>query len=197
MQTPLLLERSLFYELHGRVEDVWRAWIHHAELYSCYDWTRMKDYSRRGFTLIELLIVVSIIGLLAMISIIVLNGARLKQRDTKRISDVQIIRAALEQYWFRNASYPLVGPAALQAIGSGSYSAITSNGFEAIPPTGEIFLQRVPVGPKSGEFYQYRGDSTGYSLRFIPEGATVFGAGNGSTPYYAHSDVVDTADDLK
>jgi prepilin-type N-terminal cleavage/methylation domain-containing protein len=150
----------------------------------------MEDGYRKGFTLIELLIVIALIGLLAMISIIVLNGARLKQRDTKRVSDVQIVRSALEQYWFRNASYPSV--AAFTAIGTGNYSTITSNGFEGTSPTGEVFLQKVPVGPKANESYQYRGDATGYSLSFVPEGNTVFGTGNGSTSYYAHSDVVDT-----
>jgi len=155
----------------------------------------MNVRQRQGFTLIELLIVIGIIGLLAMVSIIVLNGARLKQRDTKRVSDVQIIRAALEQYWFRNASYPPI--AALTPVGSGSFSTITANGFEGTAPTGEVFLQKVPVGPSSGEFYQYQGNGTGYSLRFVPEGNTVFGNGNGTTPYYAHSDVVDTDATIK
>ncbi len=159
----------------------------------------MEADPRKGFTLIELLIVIALIGLLAMISIIVLNGARLKQRDTKRVSDVQIIRAALEQYWFRNASYPSL---AATNIGTGVYSTITSNGFEGVAPTGEVFLQKVPVGPKANEFYNYTGgtaggDSSGYALKFVPEGATIFGPGDGSTAYYAHSDVVDASPAVK
>ncbi len=147
----------------------------------------MEAQTRKGFTLIELLIVIALIGFLAMISVIVLNGARLKQRDTKRVSDIQVIRTALEQYWLRNAAYPSVG--ALTGIGSGSYSTITSNGFEGTVPTGEVFLQKVPVGPKASEVYSYKGDATGYSLQFTTEGTTIYGV---PTTYYAHSELVDT-----
>jgi prepilin-type N-terminal cleavage/methylation domain-containing protein len=148
----------------------------------------MEVQTRKGFTLIELLIVIALIGFLAMISVIVLSGARLKQRDTKRVSDIQVIRTALEQYWLRNASFPVQGTS--QQIGSGNYSTITSNGFEGTAPTGEVFLQKVPVGPKANEWYSYTGDAGGYSLKFITEGNTVYG--NGPLTYYAHSDVVDT-----
>jgi prepilin-type N-terminal cleavage/methylation domain-containing protein len=148
---------------------------------------------KNGFTLIELLIVIAIIGFLAAISIVVLNGARQKSRDAKRVSDVQVIRAGLEQHWLRKASYP--SAATPIQLGTGSAQALTSNGFETTP-TGEIYLARVPVGAASGEYYIYKSDSptVGYAITFTTEGKTTFGPGG---TYYAHSTGVDTDPTVK
>ncbi len=148
---------------------------------------------KNGFTLIELLIVIAIIGLLAAISIVVLNGARQKSRDAKRVSDISVIRAALEEHWLRAASYPSE-PTPIN-LGTGDAESLTSNGFEA-SPTGEIFLARVPVGAKSGEYYTYQSDNpnVGYTITFTTEGKTSYGPGG---TYYAHSTGVDTDSTVK
>lgn len=49
---------------------------------------------RRGFTLIELLVAISIIGVLSSIIMTSLNGARIKARNTTRISEVIQLRTA-------------------------------------------------------------------------------------------------------
>ena len=61
---------------------------------------------KKGFTLIELLVVVAIIGLLATMSVVALNTARAKARDTKRIGDVKQIQTALALYYTDNGGYP-------------------------------------------------------------------------------------------
>src|SRR3989338_5160204 len=55
-----------------------------------------QKYSHsQGFTLIELLVVIAIIGLLATIALMTLTSLRATARDTRRISDVNlIVRAA-------------------------------------------------------------------------------------------------------
>ena len=61
---------------------------------------------KKGFTLIELLVVVAIIGLLATLSIVALNTARAKARDTKRVGDIKNIQTALELYYSNAGAYP-------------------------------------------------------------------------------------------
>lgn len=147
----------------------------------------MHMKNRTAFTLIELLVVIAIIGLLATISVLVLNGARAKSRDAKRVSDIQVMRAALEQHWLEQAAYPAAATAI--NLGTGNAKALTSNGFEAVA-TGAVYLPLVPVGPRSNEYYVYSSTvSTGYAIQFTAEGATNFGPAG---TYYGHSNGVDT-----
>lgn len=59
-----------------------------------------------GFTLIELLVVISIIGLLASVVLVALNGARVKARDAKRIADLSQIAKATEFFYDSQGFYP-------------------------------------------------------------------------------------------
>jgi prepilin-type N-terminal cleavage/methylation domain-containing protein len=61
---------------------------------------------QKGFTLIELLVVISIIGLLASVVLVALNGARQKARVAKRVADLHQLASALEMYYSDNNSYP-------------------------------------------------------------------------------------------
>src|SRR5580658_758360 len=78
----------------------------------------MRNKKQKGFTLIELLVVISIIGLLASIILVALDGARLKARDAKRISDITEIQTALELYYNDNGQYPNI----CGASSSGQYA---------------------------------------------------------------------------
>ena len=142
----------------------------------------------KGFTLVELMIVIAIIGLLATASVLALGGARQHARDAKRISDVQVLRSALEQYWLTNASYPSASSPIV--VGDTNATVLTSNGFEATPGTGTLYL-RTPIGPSNGEFYQYQSTvTTGFAIRFTTEQNSVYGSGG---TYYAHANgAVDT-----
>lgn len=62
---------------------------------------------KNGFTLIELLVVISIIAFLASAALVVLNSARIKARDAKRLADLKQIKTALDLYAQDNGgSYP-------------------------------------------------------------------------------------------
>jgi prepilin-type N-terminal cleavage/methylation domain-containing protein len=64
---------------------------------------------KKGFTLIELLIIIAIIGILATVVIISLSEARARARDGRRLTDLDQIQKALEQYKDANGSYPIIG----------------------------------------------------------------------------------------
>ncbi|MEK7168453.1 MAG: type II secretion system protein [Patescibacteria group bacterium] len=55
-------------------------------------------YTACGFTLVELLIVMSLIGVLATISIVSFRTATMKGRDTQRKSDIKQYQTSLEMY---------------------------------------------------------------------------------------------------
>lgn len=62
--------------------------------------------SRRGFTLIELLVVIAIIGILIAVGSLSYAKAVQLSRDSRRKTDLEQIRQALETYRSENASYP-------------------------------------------------------------------------------------------
>lgn len=86
-----------------------------------------KNNNKQGFTLIELLVVIAIIGLLSTLSILALNTARARARDTKRITDVRQIQQALEMYYNEFGSYPAT------AVHGASIGTGTNIYLKAIP----------------------------------------------------------------
>lgn len=86
----------------------------------------MKYLPQRGFTLAELLIVITIISVLATMSIFVLTGNQQKARDAKRKSDIKAIQTALELYRADKGKYPT-------AIGD-------------LSPT---YIKQIPLDPRS------------------------------------------------
>lgn len=99
-----------------------------------------------GFTLIELLVVISIIGLLSSVVLASLNEARMKARDTQRISDLQQIRLALELYRDDNGAYPAGANTIFAASYSSSFSAINWDSFGAILSP---YISSMPYDPTS------------------------------------------------
>ncbi len=70
------------------------------------DSKRKNASVKKAFTLIELLVVISVIGLLAGVVLVSMNGLRAKARDSKRVSTIEQIQKALELYYNENGFYP-------------------------------------------------------------------------------------------
>ena len=107
----------------------------------------------KGFTLIELLVVIAIIGLLATLSVVALNTARVKARDARRQADVHQIQVALEMYNSTNGYYPSL----TADIGTSTYYICSDNGVTTTA-CGATMLLKVPTAP-----LPYDTGTTGYS----------------------------------
>ena len=75
-----------------------------------------KQTNNEGFTLIELLMVISIITFLASILLVSVVGVRRKARDVKSISEIQVIKNALDLYYEDNGYFPRIGTSTPPAI---------------------------------------------------------------------------------
>jgi len=153
--------------------------------------SHMNRTRKSGFTLLEVLVVVAIVGIMAAVAIYSLNITRAGNRDSKRVSDISVIRASLTQFWLQKASYPQSDSVDLSRPGANA-DKLTIAGF--VPQDQQdavVFLQQVPVGPSAGEYYRYHGSPQGYSLTFTTERQTAYGAVG---TWYAHSDGVDKED---
>lgn len=66
----------------------------------------MHSALKRGFTLVEVLTVVAIIGILVTITTYMYNSSLIRSRDYQRVTDLQLVKNGLEQYYLENRHYP-------------------------------------------------------------------------------------------
>ena len=69
----------------------------------------MNRVTKKAFTLIEILVVVAIIGVLTGITILMLDNAQAKPRDSKRVADLATIVTAFRMYYDANKTYIIPG----------------------------------------------------------------------------------------
>ena len=113
--------------------------------------------NKKGFTLIELLVVIAIIGLLSTLAVVALGQARVKARDSKRLSDLKQLQTALELYYTDNNAYP-TGTSGILGTGD-SYKCLGSSGFSSSCASGTTYMGQVPSDPQTGT-YTYNAEGT-------------------------------------
>ncbi|OHA67067.1 MAG: hypothetical protein A3C82_02320 [Candidatus Wildermuthbacteria bacterium RIFCSPHIGHO2_02_FULL_47_12] len=127
-----------------------------------------------AFTLIELLVVIAVIGMLASIVLVSMQGARQKARNAVRQDNLAAIRQALELYWDRYEVYP---PRTSESNWCDSSIGVTSGVGCAPNPAQstwaansdlqglvtEGFLAQIPIDPINTRdyYYSYEPDSAG------------------------------------
>ncbi|MBU2566327.1 type II secretion system GspH family protein [Patescibacteria group bacterium] len=153
----------------------------------------LKKHKLAGITIPELLIGLLIVGVVISIFVYALGIQRATSRDAKRVSDISVMRASFGQYWLLKATYP-VSEGVYLGSGAGA-DRLAGSGLTTVDDTtAPILLDYFPAGPKSGEYYAYRGNDKGYSLLFMTERETAYGP---SGTYFAHSTGVDQLDEIK
>jgi len=119
---------------------------------------------KKGFTLIELLVVIAILAVLMSVVVVTINPAEMlkKTRDTKRISDLDALRTALNLYVTDGLSFPNNGcvtcvPGLVTNTSCVSY--ISSSTSQSVATTGWLGfnlgnissgspLSALPIDPK-------------------------------------------------
>ncbi len=101
--------------------------------------------SKKGFTLIEVLVAATIIAILTAIGIVSYTSINRRSRDTRRKSDLEQLRSALEIYRTDNGFYP--------STGNGSWAAASDLSTLLV----SNYLPAIPTDPQSTtSVYRYR-----------------------------------------
>lgn len=125
----------------------------------------MKQTALKGFTIIELLVVVTLIGILAGMTLTVINsfGLRQKGRDSQRASDLKKYQTALELYFADNRGYP---KAATQWENAGTFlnTALVTGEYISNLPTDPSYTTGVDPCGGTSQVYIYKTNNTTFSL---------------------------------
>lgn len=88
--------------------------------------------SESAFTLVEIMVTLAIIAIVTTVSFVSFNQARIKGRDTKRITDVHVLQAALAAYYHDEGQYPTSLVPGTALVG---------------PVSGKTYLSQIPNNP--------------------------------------------------
>lgn len=119
---------------------------------------------RSGFSLVEMLIAISIFSILVGIIVLNMRDATASGRDSKRVSDFNMIADTLENYYNKKGFYPIIdGTTATVALSNaGSWTTFENT----LKNAG--FNLTLPRDPQNGGIYTYCIDNatspTKYSL---------------------------------
>jgi prepilin-type N-terminal cleavage/methylation domain-containing protein len=114
-------------------------------------------HHKKGFTMIELLVVATILAVLAAGAMVSYSSVNVKSRNSKRLSDLEQLRSALEMF----------------RADSGNYVIGTWTNLSAL--TGPNYIDKLPTDPKSGYTYYYSSANPGstYFICAIVEGSSI------------------------
>lgn len=143
---------------------------------------------KKAFTLIELLVVVAIIGLLASVVIVSVNGARKKAQDARVKNDVQSILSAAELQLASNPTSKFTGVAISPTQANFCTSGNCTTGDNIVltfkDESGNQLMQKAPTHPVLTYTWQTDAAGTKYIIcgQLSPfDGSKYFVGQNGAT----------------
>lgn len=128
------------------------------------------------FTLIEILVVVIIIGIITAIVVPYYINARKDARDSRRISDLQSVATALEQYYAQNKIFPATPTDAGPIIGCDptygwcKSTTLPTSWVPTISPTYMSVLPRDPLNSSSSYYVYTTLSANGVNYKLISIG---------------------------
>ena len=103
-----------------------------------------------GFTMVELVVTMGVIAVLVVAAVSIIRPADYIKRsnDTRRMSDLKVLQAAIEQYYGNENGYPATGTIPITTGAAWTFNSIT-------------YLTTTPKDPKSPtQDYYYAKDVT-------------------------------------
>lgn len=145
----------------------------------------LKISDTKGFTVIEIMVVISILLVLTTSVIMVINPERerKKARDSVRLTDMQVLSRAIEEYILDKGNPPDVTDVtrtsnSLPAGNSGSFETSTNGWIDANLSDYMVKLPSDPINTGTSVYTYRRSDNT-YEINCVLEYLTSYMAGDG------------------
>lgn len=135
--------------------------------------TNKSLLSRLGFTLTELIVVIAILGILATISFIMLQGYIQTSRDSVRVSDINSVSKALTLYDAKTGSFP--EPDGAISINYGTDGVVWRQGKVGESVVRNIRMNKITLDPHFDAEYTYSvtPDKKSYQIASLIETDTI------------------------
>lgn len=107
---------------------------------------------QKGFTFVELMVVITVASIMFAVATVSYQNVTKNSRDSRRKTDMESIRQAMELYRSYVGTYP-----------TGIY--LTCGSYEGICSGNQTYMSKTPVDPKDGSDYVYNSvGGTTYTL---------------------------------
>ena len=146
-------------------------------------------HTKTAFTLIELLAVITIIGILAGLTLGAAGAVRRHGATSTAKAEVAALQAACDRFYADNGTYPIgtASPATVTApaVGTNLFSSLVGSTTLSAPPTSKRYFEPKPAMVSSNHFidpwgyaYGYNSDGTNAPLIWSTAGQTTAGGTN-------------------
>ena len=131
-------------------------------------YTKKQYWHKSGFTLIELVVVIAVLAILFGIMLVIVNPEQQfkKARDAKRLSNLNVLAEAIQEYHLDNGTYP-------DSADTTRFSTVSAVGGSLSDSTGgwidvdlSKFMPVMYIDPVNDAtyYYSYRHDGVGFEI---------------------------------